>query len=451
MAIIKSLSLLALAAYSSADPIVWPQTVPSLDEAAAAKAQQRDDTATRALSNTHIKTSDGKCLFVDRLSGDSRANLTPVKVANCGSTDGQGWDVITAGKHINMADSMLVVSTLTNACFDFDPRGPVGGQVSLYSCGGSPDGSGSVTASQIFPFNGEHGPLALRPNNGPGKCLSSNGTVVNIAECDDGDVAQKFTFEGNGTAATATSTTTEPAIVRSTTADSVTAKSSTASPISAQSPTATPTATKSTTAEPTDTESIIATRSSGQSTSTSKQILVSGAGNALNPSAVAEAHQRDDTAVRAFSSVSIRTHNGQCLSVDRTAGDYRENLIPVSLIDCDDGVSTSAMWDFITKGKHNDGSGGPAALVVNKLTQGCISYDFRRNVGDQVLLFSCGGRADGTGSTNAGQLFPFTGETRFELAPVSEGNTTCIIPGNGRLDAGPCTGDQKDFFSVANL
>lgn len=196
---------------------------------------------------------------------------------------------------------------------------------------------------------------------------------------------------------------------------------------------------------------VTTTTGSGRAYNPTKQILVSGAGNALNPSAVAEAHQRDDTAVRAFSSVSVRTDNGQCLSVDRTAGDYRENLIPISLIDCDDGVSTSAMWDVITKGKHNDGSGGSAALVVNKLTQGCISYDFRRDAGDQVLLFSCGGRADGSGSTNAGQLFPFTGETRFKLAPVSEGNATCIIPGNGRLDAGPCTGDDERFFSVFNL
>lgn len=51
----KSFSLLALAAIASADAVVWPRTVSALDEVAAAQAQQRDDTATRALSNTHIK------------------------------------------------------------------------------------------------------------------------------------------------------------------------------------------------------------------------------------------------------------------------------------------------------------------------------------------------------------------------------------------------------------
>ena len=156
------------------------------------------------------QTSDGKCLFVDKLSGDSQANLTPVRVADCGSTDGQGWDVITAGKHINAPDSMLIVSTLTNACFDFDPRGPAGSQVSLYSCGGSPDGSGSVAASQIFPFDGTRGPLSLRPGNGPGKCLAVKDSVLDIADCHDGDAAQNFTFGGDDTTATAGSTTMVP-------------------------------------------------------------------------------------------------------------------------------------------------------------------------------------------------------------------------------------------------
>lgn len=136
--------------------------------------------------------------------------------------------------------------------------------------------------------------------------------------------------------------------------------------------------------------------------------------------------------------------------MDRTAGDYRANLIPVSLIDCDeDAIATNGRWDIVTKGKHNDGSGGTAALVVSRLTQGCISYDFRRDVGDQVILFSCGGRADGTGSTNTGQLFPFTGKKQFELAPVSEGNKTCIIPGSERLVSGPCTGGQENLFAVS--
>ncbi|KUI56975.1 hypothetical protein VP1G_04327 [Cytospora mali] len=395
MAFIKLISLLILAAAASADPVVWPRTVPSLDEAAVAQAQQRDDTATRALSDTQIKTFDGKCLFVDKLSGDSRANLTPVKVADCGSTDGQRWDIIIDGKHINAAESMLIVSTLTNACFDFDPRGPAGSQVSLYSCGGSPDGSGSVSASQVFPFDGRPGPLSLRPGNGPGKCLGVNGLVVDIADCNDGDETQKFTFVGDGTAATtADSTTTEQAVGEPTTAASVTATatatsstgtstgtSTTGTSTTGQStteplPTVTSVTSKSTSSESSSTVSIIATKIATSvptrtatdpvpsGNSTIKPVRVSQVGGFLDPTAAAEAHAHDDTAVRAFSSVFIRTSNG---------------------------------------------------------------------------------------STNAGQLFPFTGEKDFELAPVSEGNKTCLIPAGERLDAGPCIGDQESEFSVFSL
>src|SRR5690606_37384596 len=74
--------------------------------------QQRDGTATRAFSDAQITTSDGRCLFVDLLSGDFRANLGPLQVAACGSTDGQGWDVITAGKHNDQAGAALLVNTL---------------------------------------------------------------------------------------------------------------------------------------------------------------------------------------------------------------------------------------------------------------------------------------------------------------------------------------------------
>lgn len=137
--------------------------------------------------------------------------------------------------------------------------------------------------------------------------------------------------------------------------------------------------------------------------------------------------------------------------MDRTAGDFRANLIPVSLVDCEQAINADSRWDIVTKGKHNDGSGGTAALVVSRLTQGCISFDYRRNPGDKVILFSCGGRADGSGSTNSGQLFPFTGERHFKLAPVSEGNVTCIVPGQERLDSGPCTEGEEALFSVSYL
>lgn len=95
-------------------------------------------------------------------------------------------------------------------------------------------------------------------------------------------------------------------------------------------------------------------------------VPVSRAGGTLQPTAAAESHQRDETAKRAFSSVSIRAPNGQCLFIDPTAGDFRENLIPVSLVDCT-GLPNEK-WDVITEGKHNaPDPRKAAALVVSAL------------------------------------------------------------------------------------
>lgn len=178
------------------------RAVTELNQEATAEAQQRDNTATRAFSNIQIKTADGKCLFVDKLSGDFRANLTPVQVATCGTTDGQGWDVITSGKHNDQKGQALIVSTLTQACMNFDPRRKAGDQVNLFSCGGRADGGGQVTNSQLFAFDGQAGPLSLSPENGKQQCLSSLGQRIDIAACANGAQDQSFTFgaaAGNGT------------------------------------------------------------------------------------------------------------------------------------------------------------------------------------------------------------------------------------------------------------
>jgi hypothetical protein len=106
-----------LAATASALPssaIRRSPAVTSLNQAAFEEAQQRDNTATRAFTGTTIKTSDGKCLFVDELSGDFRANLTPIQVGTCDGSQGQQWDVITAGKHNNVAGQALIVSSLVS-------------------------------------------------------------------------------------------------------------------------------------------------------------------------------------------------------------------------------------------------------------------------------------------------------------------------------------------------
>lgn len=69
----------------------------------------------------------------------------------------------------------------------------------------------------------------------------------------------------------------------------------------------------------------------------------------LDPVATAQAQVRDDTATRAFSAAEIQASNGQCLSIDPDSGDFRENLIPVSILPCNG--SAGQQWDVITAGR----------------------------------------------------------------------------------------------------
>ncbi|KAL7625941.1 hypothetical protein AAE478_002710 [Parahypoxylon ruwenzoriense] len=438
--------LLSLGWSITASPIAsltsFRRAVTELDQAAFEEAQQPDNTATKAFAGTQIRTSDGRCLFVDELSGDFRANLTPVQLAECGATDGQGWDVITAGKHNNAEGSMLIVSTLTNACFNFDPRRADGNQVLLFSCGGRADGGGEVTDSQLFPFNGSGGPLTFSPQNDPHSCFTVKGDVIDIMPCDAGHTGQLFTFDNTPVAGGSTSTEISDPIsdVATTTqsGDQVTASFTVT--VTSQGP------------DQTATTSISDNPSSPSATSPvgegipnpTEAVPVSRAGGVLQPTAAAEANQRDDTATRAFTSVSIRAPNGECLFIDPNGGDFRQNLIPVSLVEC--AGTPNEEFDIITAGKHNNAEN--SALIVSSLTNGCISFDGRRQAGDTVTLFSCGGRAAGDGKTNNGQLVPFTGGTSLVFAPESERNATCIVPGDGRLDSAPCAYDDSQVFTI---
>ncbi|RYC59311.1 hypothetical protein CHU98_g6885 [Xylaria longipes] len=415
-------SLIPLAVGS---PVLLPnssrRTVAQLDQAAFEEAQEPDPSATKAFAGTLIKTADDRCLFVDELSGDFRANLTPIQVADCGSTDGQEWDIITNGKHNNAAKSMLI----TNACFNFDPRRPAGNQAILFSCGGRADGGGDVTDSQLFPFNGGAGPLSLSPENDPNTCFTVSDNIIDVAPCQAGDLGQLFTFgdalslepEPTSTNAKTTSASLTTSLNPASTTSSQEIVTTTASPDATTTPATTSTTVVVGTPNPTE------------------PVPVSRAGGVLQPSAVAESQQRDDTATRAFSSISIQSPDGRCLFIDSTAGDFRENLIPVSLVDC--AGTPNEKFDIITAGKHNTAE--DSALIMN----GCISFDGRRDPGDTVVIFSCGG-----GETNSGQLVPFTGETQLTLAPVSEQNATCIVPGNDRLDSARCSGDNSQVFKI---
>lgn len=58
---------------------------------------------------------------------------------------------------------------------------------------------------------------------------------------------------------------------------------------------------------------------------------------------------------------SLQTASGDCLTIDPFAGDFRENLIPVTTAACNG--SAGQQWDVITAGVHNNVPG--AALFVS--------------------------------------------------------------------------------------
>ncbi|KAI0017582.1 hypothetical protein F4780DRAFT_755126 [Xylariomycetidae sp. FL0641] len=199
--------LLLMGACSLAAMVPQPRFVDELDQPAFEQAQRDDPTAIKAFTNIPILTVDGRCLFVDQLSGDERANFTPVQVGECGTTDGQGWDIVTQGIHNDLPGSMLIASNLTGACMNFDPRGR---DVFLFSCGGRYDGSGSVTASQLFGYDEDcpyvvddpedddpeddcHGPMQLVPKSGYGIfCLHVWENHVGIARCEEDNENELF-------------------------------------------------------------------------------------------------------------------------------------------------------------------------------------------------------------------------------------------------------------------
>ncbi|CAG8983357.1 hypothetical protein HYALB_00000524 [Hymenoscyphus albidus] len=410
------LSALAL---TLASPI-QPRVVASLNQAAFEEAQQRDAAATRAFSSTAIKTSTGQCLAVDQLSGDFRANLTPIKVAECDGSTGQQWDIITAGKHNDKAGTILVVNTLTQACMNFDPRRAAGNTVIMFSCGGRADGGGAITNSQQFAFAGGAGPVSFEPQNALGTCFAATaGNVLDQAPCKAGDASQTFTFE-DGASSSPTPAPVPAKVNTAKPAASSVVASSVAAPNSA----------------------ITQAPLTGGNPTTA--VPVSRAGGILQPSAAAEANKKDTTATLAFTSSSLKSSTGECLTIDPLAGDFRQNLIPVTLSACTGAPGQK--FDLIAKGLHNNAAN--STLVVSSLTNGCLNFDDRRAKGDTVILFSCGGRADGEGGTTGSQLFAFDGGDEILLQPQSGNGAVCLAPSGRKLDSGACTGDAGQKFSI---
>ncbi|KAI4222473.1 MAG: hypothetical protein L6R36_006117 [Xanthoria steineri] len=175
-------------------------------------------------------------------------------------------------------------------------------------------------------------------------------------------------------------------------------------------------------------------------------------GGKLNAEAVAEAHQRDGTATRAASAVTIKTSDGNCLTVNPCGGDFRSNLIPIQTKAClpsSDPKSAQQKFDLITKGKHISQEGG--TLVVSALTQGCVSFDPRRKDDDQVNIFSCGGRAGGEGEENDSQFFSFSaGQKTLPLAQLgtTKDANTCLVSAGGKIGPSKCSGQRLQAFTI---
>lgn len=228
--------------------------------------------------------------------------------------------------------------------------------------------------SQLFAFGGGAGPLSLQPQNQAGSCLVVKDNAIDIADCNEGDAGQSFTFGGaaeagennnGGDAGASASTCTKS--TRTVTVQPTQNTGNAAAPETTRTGTL-PLQNKGNAAAPTTTSILEIGDGDGAipTVNPTEPVPVSRAGGLLQPTAAAEAHERDETATRAFSSVEIRAPNGQCLFIDPTAGDFRQNLIPVSLVDC--SGSPNEKWDIITEGEHNrPNSNRPATLVVSAL------------------------------------------------------------------------------------
>lgn len=111
---------------------------------------------------------------------------------------------------------------------------------------------------------------------------------------------------------------------------------------------------------------------------------------------------------------------------------------------------------------------GIASNLTYPQTQACLNFDTRRKPGDQVNLFSCGGRADGgmyslfllphersliiclaEGEQVDSQLYAFAGGAGpVTLEPKSNAGTCLVAKGNV-LDQAACSkGDATQSFTL---
>lgn len=188
---------------------------------------------------------------------------------------------------------------------------------------------GSVTSGQLFTFADNSSTIPLIATAQPNTCLFNNDGFLDNTSCDTSNPSanEVFTIKGGADAASFVSASSITTVV-------------------------------STTAASTSSVAVVTT----PSTTGSAPLIT--ATTVLDPAAVAQAQVRDNTATRAFSAAQIQS-NGQCLTVNANSGDDRENLIPITIQDCDG--SAGQQWDVITAGVHNNVPG--TALFVSTLVR----------------------------------------------------------------------------------
>lgn len=78
-----------------------------------------------------------------------------------------------------------------------------------------------MTTAQLFPGDGSTGPLTLAPESQPASCFTVKGNSIEIADCEDGNESQTFTFDDGTTSNTGDEKVDVPATATTATSDAV--------------------------------------------------------------------------------------------------------------------------------------------------------------------------------------------------------------------------------------
>lgn len=93
---------------------------------------------------------------------------------------------------------------------------------------------------------------------------------------------------------------------------------------------------------------------------------VKGAKGKLKPDSAAEANPPESGTKKAFTAVQLKS-GGKCLFVDPLAGNFRQNLIPARMAECDG--TKSQKFNLETTGKHIKDKTGENALIRSVLVR----------------------------------------------------------------------------------